>query len=54
MRFTTITRRQALGSMAALGASALAGPTLAADAYPSKPIQLVLPFPPGEIGRAHV
>lgn len=33
--------------LAALLATAAAGPALAADPYPSKPIQLVLPFPPG-------
>ena len=42
---TTIPRRAAL---AALAACALAAPLAqAADPYPSKPIQLVLPFPPG-------
>lgn len=40
-------RRQALGTLAALGASAVAGPTLASNTFPSKPIQLVLPFPAG-------
>jgi tripartite-type tricarboxylate transporter receptor subunit TctC len=40
-------RRAALGAMLALGAAACAGPALAADPFPSKPIQLVLPFPPG-------
>ena len=30
-----------------LGAAVAAGPALAADPFPSKPIQLVLPFPPG-------
>lgn len=42
-----LNRRQAISGIAALGASALAGPALASDAYPSKPIQLILPFPPG-------
>jgi tripartite-type tricarboxylate transporter receptor subunit TctC len=40
-------RREVLGSLLALGAAAAAGPALAADPFPSKPITLVLPFPPG-------
>jgi tripartite-type tricarboxylate transporter receptor subunit TctC len=40
-------RREALGTLLALGAAAAAGPAFAADPYPSKPIQLVLPFPAG-------
>lgn len=40
-------RREALGNLLALGATAVAGPLLAADAFPSKPIALILPFPPG-------
>ena len=40
-------RREALGNLLALGATAVAGPLFAADAFPSKPITLILPFPPG-------
>jgi tripartite-type tricarboxylate transporter receptor subunit TctC len=44
MNLSRFSRRAAL---AALLAAAVAGPALAAEPYPSKPIQLVLPFPPG-------
>jgi tripartite-type tricarboxylate transporter receptor subunit TctC len=40
-------RREALRSLLALGAAAVAGPIFAADAFPSKPITLIVPFPPG-------
>jgi len=40
-------RREALGKLLALGAAAVAGPTFAADPFPSKPITLILPFPSG-------
>jgi tripartite-type tricarboxylate transporter receptor subunit TctC len=40
-------RREALGNLLALGATAVAGPTFAADPFPSKPITLIVPFPPG-------
>ncbi|WP_332744254.1 tripartite tricarboxylate transporter substrate binding protein [Hydrogenophaga sp.] len=40
-------RRQFIGGVAALGAGAVAAPALANTAFPSRPIQLVLPFPPG-------
>jgi len=40
-------RREALGSLLALGATAVASPTFAADPFPSKPITLILPFPSG-------
>ncbi|HSH90141.1 MAG TPA: tripartite tricarboxylate transporter substrate-binding protein, partial [Ramlibacter sp.] len=40
-------RRAALAAMIAIGASVAMLPAFAADPYPSKPIQLVLPFPPG-------
>lgn len=40
----SLTRRALL---AAAVAAAAAGPAMAADPFPSKPIQLVLPFPPG-------
>lgn len=42
----TISRRCALGVSLAL-ACAAAGPSFAADAYPAKPIRLIVPFPPG-------
>jgi tripartite-type tricarboxylate transporter receptor subunit TctC len=38
-----ITRRQ----MAALAAAPLAMPALAQDAFPSRTIQIVMPYPPG-------
>jgi tripartite-type tricarboxylate transporter receptor subunit TctC len=38
-------RRLALGALLALGLAA--APAFAADGYPSKPIMLVMPFPPG-------
>ena len=40
-------RRHALATLAALGAAAAGAQTRSVDAFPSKPIQLVLPFPPG-------
>jgi len=40
-------RRTALGALLAFGAAAAAGPAFAADPFPSKPITLVMPFPPG-------
>jgi tripartite-type tricarboxylate transporter receptor subunit TctC len=46
MMLTLFSRRTALAALAALGACA-AAPALAADPFPSKPIQLVMPFPPG-------
>jgi tripartite-type tricarboxylate transporter receptor subunit TctC len=42
----TISRRSALAMTMAL-ACAAAGPSFAADAYPAKPIRLIVPFPPG-------
>jgi len=40
-------RRIALAALLALGACSAAAPAFAADPFPNKPIQLVLPFPPG-------
>jgi tripartite-type tricarboxylate transporter receptor subunit TctC len=45
MKHAILSRRAALAAVAALGICA--APAFAADPYPSKPIQLVLPFPPG-------
>ena len=40
-------RRTLLSAAAALALLSLAGPALAQDAYPSKPIRFVVPYPPG-------
>jgi tripartite-type tricarboxylate transporter receptor subunit TctC len=40
-------RRAAVAALLALGFAAAGVPALAADPFPSKPIQLILPFPPG-------
>jgi len=49
-------RRFVKFSLAAIAALSLAGNALAADAYPSKPVTLIVPFPPGGavdiVGRA--
>lgn len=42
-----LSRRRLLGGLAALGASAVAAPARAQAGFPSRPIQLVLPFPAG-------
>lgn len=47
MSIHQLRRRAALGALLALGAAFTTAPALAADPFPSKPIQLVLPFPPG-------
>ena len=43
----SLRRRAAIGVLLAFGAAAASGPALAADPFPSKPITLVMPFPPG-------
>jgi tripartite-type tricarboxylate transporter receptor subunit TctC len=43
----TISRRFALTLSLALACAAAAGPGFASDAYPAKPIRLIVPFPPG-------
>jgi tripartite-type tricarboxylate transporter receptor subunit TctC len=43
-----LTRRFTLGALAAAAAAALAGPA-AAQGFPSKPLTLVVPFPPGGV-----
>ncbi|MGJ7494726.1 tripartite tricarboxylate transporter substrate binding protein [Variovorax sp. RT4R15] len=43
----SLRRRAALGALLAFGAAAVAAPAFAADPFPSKPITLVMPFPPG-------
>ena len=35
-------------------AAALASAPLFAQSYPIKPVTVIIPYPPGEIGRAHV
>lgn len=42
-----LSRRRVLGGLAALGASSIAAPAFAQAGFPSRPIQLVLPFPAG-------
>lgn len=44
---SALRRRAALGAMLAIGAAIAAGPGFAADPFPARPIQLILPFPPG-------
>lgn len=47
----SISRRQALGALAALGASALLPAAAQSGAYPSRPIELIVPFAAG--GEGH-
>lgn len=43
----TLSRRAGVASLAALALAALAGAGLAQDKFPSRPVTLVVPFPPG-------
>ena len=44
----TANRRRTIAALAGLlGGALLAGPASAQDAYPSRPITLIVPFPPG-------
>ena len=43
----TITRRKTLGSLVAASLVALAGPARAQEAWPNKPVRMVVPFAPG-------
>ena len=43
----TITRRKTLGSLVAASLVALAGPASAQEAWPNKPVRMVVPFAPG-------
>lgn len=47
MHFIACTRRAALAALLAAAGAAATGPAIAAEPFPAKPIQLVLPFPPG-------
>ncbi len=42
-----LTRRRLLRTTLALACAAMAAPSPAAEAYPTKPIRLIVPFPPG-------
>jgi tripartite-type tricarboxylate transporter receptor subunit TctC len=44
---TSINRRRVAAALMALAGTLAAGPALAADPFPTKPITLVMPFPPG-------
>lgn len=47
MTHSPFTRRHAMGALAALGGSALLPATAQPAAYPNKPIEFIVPFPPG-------
>src|SRR5262245_38461218 len=43
----TATRRAVAAGLLALGATAAATPSVEAQSYPSRPVKLVVPYPPG-------
>lgn len=47
MTISPFTRRHALGALAALGGSALLPAAAQPGTYPHKPIEFIVPFPPG-------
>ncbi|WPB58140.1 tripartite tricarboxylate transporter substrate binding protein [Xylophilus sp. GOD-11R] len=46
-RSTTISRRAAASLVLALGAGFAAGAAMAADPWPSRPLKIIVPYPPG-------
>jgi tripartite-type tricarboxylate transporter receptor subunit TctC len=44
---SSLRRREVLGGLLAIGAAVAAGPAVAVEPFPSKPITLILPFPAG-------
>src|SRR5690606_21081714 len=47
LKFNTGSRRRALCALAFSGLAMLAGPTAAQEAWPNKPVRLIVTFPPG-------
>ena len=47
LKFNTGSRRRALCALAFSGLALLAGPAAAQDAWPNKPVRLIVTFPPG-------